>query len=330
MKTNTRRRFLAYAAATGAILVGYLATPAPAFAQSKEIVYMTPGLDLAFWRYLSKGVGSVATEAGYTFSALDSSNDPQKQLKNAQDAIARKVAGIVLSPTDSSTAPAILTLAKNAGIPVVIADIGTDSGEFVSVISSDNYKGANGVGAALAAAMTKAGKASGTVGIVAISQARLNGQARTKGFKDAMAAGGVKGEAGLQQMQAYTPDETFKFTQDMLTANPNMSGMFIQTDGPTLGALQAIKAARRTGQVLVGAFDGIPEFVPLLQSGELVVSGMQQPHLMGSTSAKALVEHLKGGKPEKSIVVPIVIVTSTNIAELLPTIKQTVFANEMK
>ena len=91
-----------------------------------ELVYMTPGLDLAFWRYVSEGVKSVAEENGYGFSALDSTNDPQTQLQNAQDAIARGVAGIVLSPTDSSTAPAVLQLAQDNDIPVVIADIGTD------------------------------------------------------------------------------------------------------------------------------------------------------------------------------------------------------------
>src|SRR6056297_84553 len=178
-----------------------LAATGPSFAQEKgELVYMTPGLDLAFWRYVSEGVKSVAEENGYGFSALDSTNDPQTQLQNAQDAIARGVAGIILSPTDSSTAPAVLSLAADAGIPVVIADIGTDSGEYVSVIGSNNYEGAYGVGEALAAAMKADGKEDATVGIVGISQARLNGQARTKGFKDAMAEGGVDGEAGLQQM----------------------------------------------------------------------------------------------------------------------------------
>lgn len=299
-------------------------------AQDKgELVYMTPGLDLAFWRYVSEGVKSVAEENGYGFAALDSTNDPQTQIQNAQDAIARGVTGIILSPTDSSTAPAVLQLAKDAGIPVVIADIGTDSGEYVSVIGSNNYEGASGVGEALAAAMVDAGKADATVGIVGISQARLNGQARTSGFKDAMAAGGVSGDAGLQQMQAYTAEETFKFTQDMITSNPGMGGMFVQTDGPTLGALRAIKAARMDGDVLVAAFDGIPEFVPLLQSGELVVSGMQQPYLMGVRSAEAMLEHLDGGTPEKEITVPILIVTSDNIEEMLPTITETVFANEI-
>ncbi len=323
-----RRTILGLAAAV--LAAAGLAAPLPAAAQNQEIVYLTPGLDLPFWRYLAKGVENVATEKGYGFQALDSTNDAQTQLQNAQDAIARGVAGIVLSPTDSSTAPSILQLAGEADIPVVIADIGTNSGEYVSFIISDNYEGAHGVGEALAAAMKDKEVADGSVGIVSISQARLNGQARTKGFKDAMAEAGVEGDAGLQQMQSYTADETFRFTQDMLTANPGMKGLFVQTDQPAIGALRAIKAGRREGEVLVAAFDGIPEFVDLLKSGELVASGMQQPYLMGETSAEALFEHIEGGTPEKEILVPIVIVTSENIEEMLPTISETVFANEVE
>jgi ribose transport system substrate-binding protein len=307
-----------------------IAGPSPATAASKEIVYLTPGLDLPFWRYLSKGIESVAKKEGYQYQALDSHNNAQTQLKNAQDAIARGVASIIISPTDSSTAPSVLTLAERAKIPVVVADIGTNSGEYVSFIISDNEKGAHGVGEALAAAMKEKGWASGSVGLVTISQARKNGQARTKGFRDAMKAAGITKEAGLQQMQSYTADETFKFTQDMLTANPDMRGLFIQTDQPAIGALRAIKAAHREGTLLVAAFDGIPEFVGLLKSGEIVASGMQQPYLMGVRSGEAAFVALKGGKPEKEILVPIVVATSKNIDQILPTIRETVFANEMK
>lgn len=313
------------------VAAGGLAGIAPAAAQSGDIVYLTPGLDLPFWRYVSKGVESVAKEKGFGYQALDSRNDAKVQLQNAQDVIARGVAGIVISPTDSSTAPSVLQLAAKAGIPVVIADIGTNEGEYVSYISSDNYEGAKGVGEALAAALEEKGWGGDSVGLVTISQARKNGQARTAGFRDGLKGGGFSGtEAGLQQMQAYTAEETFKFTQDMLTANPGMRGMFVQTDQPSIGALRAIKAARREGKVLVAAFDGIPDFVDLLKSGELVVSGMQQPFLMGQSSAEALVEHLAGGTPEKEIVVPIMVVTSKNIEEVLPTITESVFANELK
>ena len=326
-----RREFIKLAG-TAALVSG--STPlgfTSANAAGKTIVYLTPGLDLPFWRYLSKGVEAAVKAKGYEFQALDSHNNPQTQLQNAQDSIAKGVAGIVISPTDSSTAPSVLELAKKSGIPVVIADIGTNSGDYVSFIISNNYEGAKGVGLALAEALKKKGWQNGSIGLITISQARKNGQARTKGFRDGLIEGGVKTkEAGLQQMQSYTTDETFKFTQDMLTANPDMRGLFVQTDQPALGALRAIKAARRDGEILVAAFDGIPEFVNLLKSGQIVCSGMQQPYLMGERSGEAMVKHLASESVEKEISIPILAITSVNIDQELPTVKATVFANEMK
>ena len=61
-----------------------------------------------------------------------------------------------------------------------------------------------------------------------------------------------------------------------------MRGLFVQTDQPTQGALRAVKAGRREGEVLVAAFDGTPELVDLIKKGEVVGSGMQQPYLMGA------------------------------------------------
>ena len=301
-----------------------------ASAATKEVVYLTPGLDLPFWRALSKGVEAAAKDKGYTAQTFDSHNNAQTQLQNAQDAITRGVAGILLSPTDSSTAPSVLGLAKRANIPVVIADIGTNSGDYVSFVISDNYKGAHDVGTDLAAELKKKGWDGGSVGIVAISQARKNGQARTKGFLDGMKEGGFTGkQAGLQQMVSYTADETFKFTQDLLTANPDMRALFIQTDQPTIGALRAVKAARREGDLLVAAFDGIPAFVDLLKSGQLVVTGMQQPYLMGTKAGGAMISAIEGAAPDKEITVPILAVTSGNVEQELPTIKKTVFGGEM-
>jgi ribose transport system substrate-binding protein len=324
----SRRGLISVVSALATMTIGF-AAPARA-ADTKEIVYLTPSLNLPFWRYLSNGIESVAKKEGFSYTALDSNNSAETQLKNAQDAIARGVAGIAISPTDSSTAPSVLAAAARAKIPVVVADIGTNSGDYVSFIISDNKQGAFGVGEALAAALKEKGWTDGSVGLVTISQARKNGQARTAGFREAMKNAGITKEAGLQQMQAYTADETFKFTQDMLTANPNMKAMFIQTDQPTMGALRAIKAGHRDGTLLVAAFDGIPEFVDLLKKGDIVASGMQQPYLMGVKSGEALISAIKGGTPEKQILVPIIVATSKNIDEILPTIKQTVFGNELK
>jgi len=317
-----RRTFIKLTAAAAATTT--LGAPR-VFAASKEIVYMAPALDVPFWRTVAKGVEAGAKEAGYSFSALEAQNNAQKQLQNAQDAITRGVAGIVISPTDSSTAPSVLKLAAAAKIPVVICDIGTNEGEYVSFIASDNTKGAHGVGEAVAAAAKAKGMKEAPYGMITISLARINGQKRTDGFRGAMEAAGYGKEIALQQMQAYTADESFKFAQDMLTGNPQMKAMFIEADGPALGALRAIKASNRSGDIIVGAFDGVPEFVDLLKSGELTAAGMQQPWLMGSTASKSMADHLGGKAPAKEVLVDVMIVSSTNIEQVLPTAKKTVF-----
>jgi ribose transport system substrate-binding protein len=316
--TLTRRRLVA---ASGLAAAASLARPARA--AGPNLAYLTPGLDLPFWRILAKGIEDTAKAAGGTSTSYDSHNNAQTQLQNAQDAIARKVDGLLISPTDSSTCPAVLNLAKRANIPCVIADIGTTGGDYVSFIISDNEQGANGIGKALAAKM-KARATNMTVGLVTISLARNNGKARTNGFMKAMDEAGIK-QAALSQMQTYTADETLHFVQDMLTAHPDLGGLFVETDQPTLGALRAIATAHKETQVMVAAFDGIPEFVDLIKKGTIVGSGMQQPYLMGQRSAQALLDHLGGKQVQKEILVPIEVVTSDNIAQVEPTIRKTVF-----
>lgn len=298
-------------------------------AEGKHLAYLTPGLDLPFWRYLAKGIQDEAAKHHSTVTVYDSHNDAATQLKNAQDAIARHVDGIVISPTTSSAAPSVLNAAAKAGIPVVIGDIGTTSGKYVSFIISNNREGAYDVGKTLAKALKAKGWGKGPVGLVTISLARNNGKARTAGFRQAMKEAGIK-EVALNQMQNYTAGETFKYVQDMLTAHPNLRGIFVETDTPTLGAVRAIQANHREGTVLLAAFDGVPEYVPLLKDGKIIVAGMQQPYLMGERSAQALFEHFAGKAPKKQVLVPIRIVTKENLDKELPIIRRTVFANELK
>lgn len=326
-----KRRNLLGLLLTTAVLAGAAigVSPREAAAQSKEIAYITPSLSVSFWRYVAVGVEAGAKEGGYKITTLDSNNDGQTQIKNAQDAIARGVAGIVISPTDSSTAPSVLELAAKAGIPVVICDIGTQSGDYVSFVTSDNLKGAREIGDAAAAVLKEKGWTDGSYGIIGIPQARKNGQLRTKGFQEAMAAIGMTKEVPMQQMKTFTTDESFRFAQDMMTANPDLKIIFVEADQQAIGAYRAVVAARKTGSVLVAAFDGTPELLKLIQKGDIVGSGMQQPYLMGLTSVKALTEKLTGKTPEKDIFVPTMTVTKKNSTENLDTIKLNVFANDL-
>jgi len=334
---HTKRAFVTHTLkAAGALLVGAalgLPFTDSAFAQGaaagKHIAYLTPGLDLPFWRIVGKGITDTVKAQGGTTTIYDSHNDASTQLKNAQDAIAQGVAGIVISPTDSSTAPSVLQIAARAKVPVVIADIGTNSGDYVSFISSENEKGAYETGRKLAQVMKQKGWEKGGYGISSISLARQNGKLRTDGFRRAMKEAGIP-EVALNQMQRYTADETFRFVQDMLTAHPDMHGIFVQTDTPTLGAARAIQVAHRQGDVALVAFDGVPQFVDMIRDGTLTASGMQQPYLMGQKAAGAMLDHLAGKTPPKSIVVPVIVVSKDNLDKELPVIRQTVFGGELK
>jgi ABC-type sugar transport system substrate-binding protein len=299
-----------------------------ASARAGEIVYLTPSLDVPFWRYLLKGIEAEAEKASYTVTAYDSTNDAARQLSNAQDAISRKVDGILISPTDSSTAPRILQMAEQAGIPVVIADIGTDSGNYVSFIISDNFEGAYQVGMEAVRLFKEKGMEKPEVGQVSLSLARANGQKRAGGWRKAMEEIGAV-EVDLKQMQLYTAEETFKYVQDMLTANPDIKGLFVHADSPSVGAVRAIQTSRMGSRVMLFGFDGMPEFIEYIRDGKLLAVGMQQPYLMGVESGKTMIQHLKGEQVPKEVMVPIILVSKANLDDVLSTITLTVFGGEL-
>ncbi|WP_319532719.1 substrate-binding domain-containing protein [uncultured Cohaesibacter sp.] len=323
------KRHIAFAASValvGSLLLGGNS----AVAQEKSIAYLTPSVNVQFWRYVATGAEAAAKEGGYTIKTLDSANDAKTQLQNAQDAIAQGVAGIVISPTDSSTAPSVLKLAENAGVPVVIADIGTNEGEYVSFVGSDNYAGAVGIGKETAKILKEKNWTDGSFGIIGIPQARINGQLRSKGFREAMAEVGMTNEIPLQQMQTFTAEESYRFAQDMITAYPDLRAIFVESDVQSIGAQQAVRAARKSEDMIIAAFDGTPELVEKIKKGDIIGSGMQQPYLMGFAATEALIKHIAGEKVEKEIALPVLIVTSSNINDLHDEMKLNVFAGDLK
>ena len=303
--------------------------PLPALAgPAKTIFYITPGLDLPFWRTLGSGIASVAAQNAYQYKVLDSQNSEAKQKQNMEQAIREQAAGIVLSPTDSKTAQEVLELSSRARIPVVIADIGSNGGEYVSYIKSDNYRGAFAVGQAVAAVLKERKLNNPQFALCTISLSRKNGQDRTNGFLDAMKEAGFSNMAALRQMQSYSKEETYQFTKEILRDHPKVAAIFVEVDQPTLGALAALKELRRLRDVTVGSYDGIPEFVEHLKNGNLVAVGMQQPYLMGTQSAEVLLSAIQGKKQPKQVLVPVLNATSKNIPEWLPVAEKTVFGAE--
>jgi len=293
----------------------------------KKIIYLSADINIPFWQIMAKGIESTTNTFAYDFEIYNSNNSVKKELELTIKAIKEKVAGIIISPTNSSACATVLRLAKEAKIPVVISDVGTDSGEYISYISSNNKEGAYNIGKILAKKMINKKWNKGKVGIIAIPQKRLNGQQRTAGFMEALDESDIKG-ANIKQISNWSNKETYDYTKQLIENYPELRAIWLQTSNTYNGALKAIKDMKKQNDILLIAFDAEPEFLKLIKEEEIIASGMQQPYLMGRVAAQTIHKHLKGLKVKKDIQIPILSVTTENIQSKLPLIKQNVLGLE--
>ena len=295
--------------------------------EKKKLVYIVSDTEIPFWAIMGRGVSSRANSLGYEIEIFSSANNAKNELLATASAIKNKVAGIIISPNNSSGCVTVLKLAKSANIPVVISDIGTDGGEYVSFISSDNKSGAYEIGKILTQKMISLGWANGNVGIIAIPQKRLNGQMRTDGFMKALDEAVIKG-AGLKQQVNFSEQETYDFSKLLIDSNPNIRAIFLQGSDKYRGALRAISDAGKVGKILLLTFDAEPEFIELISDGVMTASAMQQPYLMGQKAVEAMDNHLNGIKVEKNQQLEVLAISKENIMQKLTIIKRNVLGIE--
>jgi ABC-type sugar transport system substrate-binding protein len=287
--------------------------------ETPRLAYLASDLRIPFWSIMATGAQARADELGFALELYSADNDPRQEILNTVQALAGKPAGLVLSPINSSSAVTVLELAAEAGVPVVIADIGTRGGEYLTYIASDNEQGAHELGLLLVQALRARGWSQGGVGIVAIPQSRKNGQARTRGFVNALSESGFS-PAGIRQQVDFSYDETYRHSRELLAESPDLRAIWLQGSDRYQAALDAIRDAGREGQVLLICFDAEPEFIDMIRQGELVAAGMQQPYLIGAKAVDSLDADIRGEAVPRRQQLPVLAVSRENLDELLPVI----------
>lgn len=297
---------------------------------NKKLAYLVSDISIPFWQIMSKGIVKTAEENGYSVKIYDAKNSAKQELINTAGALKSNIDGLIISPTSSSSSATILKLAEKANIPVVISDIGTDGGEYVSFISSDNKQGAYDIGKVLAKKMRILGwDNDGSVGIIAIPQKRKNGQQRTAGFMKAMDEADIAG-AGIKQQADFSYEETYNYTKELIEESENLKAIWLQGSDKYQGALDAFRDSGRSGEILLICFDAEPEFLEMIPEGTIVGAAMQQPYLMGQKSVEVMIKHLSGKSVEKNIQLEVLAVSDENIDEKLPIIKKNVLGLEVE
>jgi ribose transport system substrate-binding protein len=165
--------------------------------------------------------------------------------------ISQKPDVIVLLPYDGKELNSFGLEAMKAGIPVVNLDRAfPDALAYRLQIKGDNYGMGVSAGNFVAAQMKAKGVANPIIGEIAgIDQLELT-QERSKGFRDALAAAGMR--VSNRRAAEFTVDTGQREAALLLQALPKMDALWNHDDDQGVGVLAAIRQANRSEFLMVG------------------------------------------------------------------------------
>ena len=234
-----------------------------------------------------------AADYDLVVNGIKNETDLAEQVGLVEQMVAQGVQAIVIAPADSKALVTVLKRAQDAGALVINIDNKLDAdtlkqaGLQIPFVGPDNRAGAKAVGEVLAKNL----KAGDEVAIIEGVTTAFNGQQRKAGFEDAMNAAGMKivsTQSGQWEMEKANGVAT-----GILAANPNVKALLCANDNMALGAVAAVQAAGRAGQVQIVGFDNIAALKPLLADGRVLATADQHGDQLAVFGIEAALKILK-------------------------------------
>ena len=243
---------------------------------------------------------------GYYLIFEDAQQKQENQLKAVRDFILQEVDYIVLDPIVETGWEGVLQEAREAGIPVILADRlleVEDEDLYTCWVGSDFEEEGRKAGNWLIQYLEERERTEESINIVTI-QGTLDSSAqigRTKGFQEILeeqnnwnmlekSSGDFTQAKGKEVMESYL--EKYEDIDVVICENDNMA----------FGAIDAIKKAGRTcgpkGDIVLISFDAVPAALEAMQRGELNVTIECNPYL-GSKVSDIIKKLERGDKVEK-------------------------------
>jgi len=267
------------------------------------LVTMANGAKKAVAEWKAKGVdlNMILTNGGDT--------DTTKQVGDLEDLDAQGVKGLLLFPGDSIVlAEPVKNIYNKKNIPVVITDIGLQSGKWDTFIITNNFEG----GQQAAELMAKNVKPGASVIVFDHAPGNDNAQNRARGFEEKAK------ELGLnvlpRKLLKLSLEDGRRTMEDTLAANPEVVGAFFMNQLVAQGAYAALEGAKRTDVKLV-PFDLDPVSYQMVKDGKILGIVVQDPFKIGYEGMNAMATKLTGGQPQARMDLPTRILTKENAAE---------------
>ncbi|NUQ88468.1 MAG: ABC transporter substrate-binding protein [Glycomyces artemisiae] len=278
-----------------------------------ELAVVPKAVGHEFWNAVRDGAECAAELDGdvtVRWDGVSAETEVEGQINLLQNFITTRVDGIVYAATDSAALAPVTQQALDADIPVAMFDSGTDpQPDEVPLFATDNTAGATEAADLLAEAL---GEGDHDVALIEFQPGAQTNTERVEGF-----TAGLEQHPNLhlvaQQPSHSDVNEARRVTEDILTANPDLKGVFAANEPSVLGAVQAIEAAGRTGEIAVIGWDAAPDEVGALRAGQIDALVVQNPFAMGYYGVASMVEHLREGAPMASADTGVTFVTAENI-----------------
>src|ERR1700728_3430326 len=278
-------------------LVSIAALSAPAFAaDAPTIPIIVKDTTSFYWQIVLAGARKAGKDLGVNVPGLgaQSESDISGQISILENAVAGKPAAVVISPTEfKALGKPVDEAAKK--VPIIGIDSSADSKAFTSFLTTDNVQGGRiGADGLADGIKEKYGKVEGDVALITSLPGVGSLDQRAKGFKEELAAKypGLKLVADkVADGQATTG---LNIMTDLITANPNLRGVFASNLIMAQGAGQAIAEKKKADTIKVIGFDSDPKTVKFLQDGVLAGLVVQDPFRMGYDGVKTALAVSKG------------------------------------
>lgn len=282
-----------------------------------RVALVVKTLNSPFFLDMKQGAEAAAREAGIDLivQAPERELDVDKQMQIVENLIQTRVNVICLTPSGSKELVPVVGKANQAKIPVIIVDtrldektVKADGVSYATFIGSDNYEGGKLAGAHVAKRFQ--GKAN--VVVLEGIPGHETADSRVRGFKDGL-SGFPNVKIVASQPANAERDQGFTVMQNLLQAHRQVDAVFAVNDLMALGALEAVAAANRVGQVKVLGFDAVDEARKEIASGRMEASVAQNPAEMGRMAVATATRLLKGETVTNYVPVRIELITAEKV-----------------
>jgi len=277
-----------------------------------QILVSPKGLVHSFWLTVKAGAEKAAKDfdVEIIWKGPSMETDIATQISIIEDYINKKVDAIVLAACDAKGLVPVVEKAHTAGIPVVTIDSGVESDLPYSFVATDNIAAAEKAADALSELV--GGK--GEVACIPFVPGAATSIMREEGFKE-----GLKKHPGLKLVAVqYSQSDVatgMAVTENILTAHPNLAGIFAANEAGAIGCAQALVSRGVAGKVKLVAFDAAENEIEALKKNTIQALIVQNPFKMGYDGVKTAVAVLQGKEVPKRIDTGVGVVTTDNFDE---------------